>query len=485
MAKSLKILFTTGLFIYLLTTLTLSFSLAAGFKPEHPAPIPKAPPAPLPGLSGIKADGYRGIWFTLGQMSKYGDKYSGGLATYTADHIPIAIYAPKADKTFFVYGGTIPGQRHLLIMCSYYDHKTGMVPKPTIVYDKIKVDDPHDNASLAIDKKGYLWVFISGRAQTRPGFKFRSAEPYSIDKFEQITQEEMTYPQPWYVKGKGFFNLFTKYTKGRELYWETSKDGVSWSEDQKLAGFGGHYLVSNQQDGRFILAFNWHPGGSVNKRTNLYYLETRDWGKTWQNAAGKKVSVPLKDPLNDALVRNYQKDNKLVYIHDIQFTQDKKPVILFTTSTTFEPGLVYGPRIWNTARWTGKEWDFRRVTDSDHNYDCGSLYIEKDGSWRIFGPTEQGPQPGGTGGEVVIWTSHNQGMTWIREKQVTKHSKFNQSYVRRPLNAHPDFYAFWADGNPNEFSESHLYFCNQAGDKVWRLPDKMKGEFAIPELIKP
>jgi hypothetical protein len=118
MKKSLKILFTTGLFIYLLTTLTLSFSLAAGFKPEHPAPTPKAPPAPLPGLSGAKADGYRGIWFTLGQVSKYGDKYSGGLATYTADHIPIAIYAPKADKTFFVYGGTIPGQRHLLIMCS-------------------------------------------------------------------------------------------------------------------------------------------------------------------------------------------------------------------------------------------------------------------------------------------------------------------------------------------------------------------------------
>ena len=26
-----------------------------------------------------KDDGYRGIWFTLGQFSEYGDKYSGGL----------------------------------------------------------------------------------------------------------------------------------------------------------------------------------------------------------------------------------------------------------------------------------------------------------------------------------------------------------------------------------------------------------------------
>ena len=53
-----------------------------------------------------KADGYRGIWFTLGQFSKHGDKYSGGLGTYTANHNPIAVYSPAADRTFFTYGGT-------------------------------------------------------------------------------------------------------------------------------------------------------------------------------------------------------------------------------------------------------------------------------------------------------------------------------------------------------------------------------------------
>ena len=34
-------------------------------------------------------NGYRGIWFTLGQVSEYGDKYSGGLGTYTAKHRPL------------------------------------------------------------------------------------------------------------------------------------------------------------------------------------------------------------------------------------------------------------------------------------------------------------------------------------------------------------------------------------------------------------
>ena len=54
-----------------------------------------------------KIDGYRGIWFDLGQRLEYGSKYSGGLGTYTAKHHPIAIHAPQVEKTFFVYGGTV------------------------------------------------------------------------------------------------------------------------------------------------------------------------------------------------------------------------------------------------------------------------------------------------------------------------------------------------------------------------------------------
>jgi len=45
-----------------------------------------------------KADGYRGIWFTLGQFREYGDKYSGGLGTYTANHVPIAVHAPEVQR---------------------------------------------------------------------------------------------------------------------------------------------------------------------------------------------------------------------------------------------------------------------------------------------------------------------------------------------------------------------------------------------------
>jgi hypothetical protein len=153
-------------------------------------------------------------WFTLGQFSEYGDKYSGGLGTYTSSHIPIANYSAKVNKTFFVYGGTTQkDEKHLLIMLSYYDHKKHVVPKPVIVYRKAGVDDPHDNASLSIDEHGYIWVFVSGRNTTRPGLIFKSRDPLSDDSFEKIKEGEMTYPQPWWLKGKGFIYLFTKYTK--------------------------------------------------------------------------------------------------------------------------------------------------------------------------------------------------------------------------------------------------------------------------------
>ena len=175
--------------------------------------------------------GYRGIWFTLGQDAEYGDKYSGGLGTYTAKHHPLAIYVPEVDKTFFVYGGTTQAnERRLLAMASFFDHKTRRVPRPVIVHEKLGVNDPHDNPSLSIDEKGHLWVFVSGRGRSRPGFIYRSRNPYDVTSFELVKEDEFTYPQPWWVPEKGFILLFTKYTQGRELYWATSTDDIVWSK---------------------------------------------------------------------------------------------------------------------------------------------------------------------------------------------------------------------------------------------------------------
>lgn len=456
--------------------------LEAGFTNQpatSPAQFYRVKKLPSPGY----ADGYRGIWFTLGQFSTYGDKYSGGLGTYTANHVPIAIYCTEVNKTFFVYGGTIKDQQHLLIMASYYDHATQQVPRPTLVLDKQGVNDPHDNAALAIDDHGYVWVFVSGRATARPGWKFRATKPYSVADFELVRQDEMTYPQPRFISGFGFVNLFTKYTNGRELYWETSANGINWSAHQKLAGIGGHYQVSNvRADGMIASFFNRHPGGDVDKRTDLYYVQTTNGGATWTTAAGVPLSLPLITTNNPARVIDYASQGKLMYTCDLNFDTNGRPVLLYVVSSHYQPGPEGDPRTWTVARWTGTQWLTSAVCQSDHNYDMGSLYILPD-KWLIIGPTQTGLQVWQTGGEMALWTSLNQGQTWTITRQITANSLYNHTYARRPLNAKDPFFVFWADGNATNLSPSRLYFGNSAGTQVWQLPYNMPSLLATPQAL--
>jgi len=71
---------------------------------------------------------------------------------------------------------------------------------------------------------------------------------------------------------------------------------------------------------------------------------------------------------------------------------------------------------------------------------------------------------------MVLWTSRDEGATWARVKQLTRGSARNHTYARLPVNAHPDFYALWADGDTKKISESSLYFTDREGRRVYRLP---------------
>ena len=153
----------------------------------------------------------------------------------------------------------------------------------------------------------------------------------------------------------------------------------------------------------------------------------------------------------------------------MQFDAAGNPIILVVTSAHHQPGPGGEPRIWEIAHWDGAQWNFLDVTRSTHNYDMGQLWVEGD-TWRILGPTETGPQRWGTGGEVALWESTDSGKTWVKKKQLTENSEYNHSYVRRPLNAHPDFYALWADGNPDTFSPSKLYYTDRDGKSAHQMP---------------
>lgn len=443
-----------------------------------------------------KAQGYAGIWYyNEPSDDEYRFKYSGGLGTYPANHQPFAVYRPEAGKTYFCYGGTTENGE-LLHMVSYYDHVLHVVPRPTIVLNK-KTTDAHDNPVISIDEQGYIWLFSTSHGTARPSYIHRSSRPYDIDVFECVDAvtvdgggvetplTNFSYMQAWHVSDEGFVCFFTKYDDParRTNCFMTSSDGRRWSERLRLSAMEeGHYQISALSGRKAATVFNYHPRipgeKGLNHRTNLYYMETDDFGRNWYTADRRALTLPLSDPQHPALVYDYKSEGLNVYLMDMQFDHLGRPVILYIASPGYQSGPGNNPRTWTIAHWTGAAWEIKPAMTSDSNYDMGSLYVEGS-TWRLIGPTAPGPQPYNPGGEIVMWLSDDMGESWREERQLTSGSAYNHTYVRRPLHAHPDFYALWADGDCRRPSPSRLYYCNREGE-VAMLPVRMTQDFEAP-----
>ena len=426
-----------------------------------------------------RADGYRGIWYRIANR-KADVAYSGGLGTYPPHVRPMAVYDKAANQTFFVYGGAAPdNDQNLRILIGSYDHKTGLVSRPTVIRDCGDFSDAHANPSLMLDAAGHLWVFAAQRHQF-DGKIVRSVKPHSIDAFEEVGGCA-AYPQPWALPKMGLFLLETKYTGGRETYWRTRPDGGDWSPQRQLT-HEGHY-ASSFADGRTLyVALDWH-NRSSDWRTNLYLIKTADAGRTWTTIDGKPLETPLAFPVNPALIRDYHAEKRYIFLNDVKVDRAGNAMVLCATSGggAYQPGPRGDPRRWTLARFDGKAWSYHEIAPIDHNYDYGNLHVEADGTLVAIGPTDPGPQPGWCGGEMVLWTSRDQGRTWSK-KPLTAGSARNHTFARIPLNAHEGFFAFWADGDPTKPSPSDLYFATRDG-AVFRLPRQMDGDTARPEPL--
>ena len=303
-------------------------------------------------------------------------------------------------------------------------------------------------------------------------------QPEPIDNF--------SYMQVWHRPERNFQAFFTRYgyPAKRTICFMRSDNGVQWSRWQRIAAIDeGHYQISGVGNSKAGSMFNYHPKGKgLNWRTNLYYVETSDRGISWQNISGDPLDLPLTDAKNAALVHDYQSAGLNVYLKDLRYDDNDRPVLLYITSKGYQSGPKNDPRTWTVARWDGATWQINPVTTSDNNYDMGELWMFAKDDWRVIGPTEVGPQPFNPGGEVAMWQSRDQGQTWNRIRRMTTSSEMNHTYVRRSLNAHPDFVAIWADGHGRQPSNSRLYFANADGD-VFQLPRQMVGDRESPIQI--
>lgn len=486
------------------------------------------------GMSGAQAQmqatpaaGFQGIWYEIaGGGGDYANKYGGGLATYPQQIAPMAIYSPEVDRTYFTFSLDINlgSGRNIGHAISYYDHQTGLVARPQIWLDK-GTGDAHDAPVIALDDEGYIYMFSNTHGESRQSWIRKSASPHSIDSYNDLLSPtspadmavfgnpadnpgmsgnpRFSYSSAWYVPNateeEKFLLLHTRYISGhRDLFTTTSVDGDTWTERKGLSQIeSGQYQTSwIKPDGMTVgTIFNVHPAsGGSDARTDLYYLETSDQAQTWQTVDGLTLvdnrggnNNPLMSrpdqPIHGAAQVYDAAPGERVYMKGINYDAAGNPVIMFLTSPSHVPGDLGEPgpdRFLKTARWTGSEWAIKDFMPTDHNYDFGAFHIEQDGTWRVIAPFIDGPQQYGTGGEIGMWTSTDQGDSWVLEKQLTSGSYYNHTYVQRPLHAHEDFYGFWADGDAFEPSSVHFYFTNKQGD-VFHLPYDTTSDFVTPE----
>lgn len=405
-----------------------------------------------------------GIWYNVGEyVAGYGDKYSGGFATYPYQS-PMAQYCSEVNKTFFVFGGAPVGNTRLLCQIAYYDHATKTVSEPVTIREfPIGYTDTHANPCICIGPDGYI-IVVSASRGAENGHIYRSDNPYDITSFTKVHEStELAYTQLWYVPNQGYFLFYTYHVAGRKLYFKTSVDGITWPDDgTRIAGYFGHYSVTWFDGSVLHAAFNYHPDNNVDLRKNLYYVKSDDFGTTWKNAAGTSLTLPLADPVNDALIYDTTADGLRVYPHCIKTDATGNPIIMFGVSTTHLPGPTAQARLLQTMHYTGGVWVKKKVAILYHNYSVGSLQVESDGKWRVFVPSDMGPYIWRTGGEIQMRVSADAGTTWTKT-QLTSNSQYNHTYCKPVLNAQDDFYAFWADGNPDEMSDSCLYFTSKTG----------------------
>lgn len=412
----------------------------------------------------MKSD-YRGVWYCCGTVNLLDGNnhvYSGPMATYSAWHRPMAVYAPAVNRTYFVFGN----ERNAPAIGSY-EHDTRTFARP-VVLGANPDGDAHRNPTLALDDTGRLYVFFG--AHNDPTRVLRSERPCETGAWREcaaIVDPATSYPQPYQLLPGEMFVSYRERSSGWRSRVSRSH-GETWEDPVDIVEFEGNdiYAVSIAETGdyprRIHLAWSRLGGGSDEeirtkhlwaRRYNIYYAFSQDGGRTWRRSDGGLYKLPVREADAEKL---YESGERGVWLKDIQLGPDGRPLILFIEADPF----TYVSH-WKCGRLRGDGWGFSNIAVGDHMYDDGGIVIE-DGSVTVYAPTTAS-QPGEDGGEIDVWRSADGDGPWKRGEPLTEGSDLSHNNVKVVFNheAGPgDMQVTWSYGDsvsPPSTAESRLF----------------------------
>lgn len=278
-------------------------------------------------------------WYELPQYFNSVPKYSGGMGTYTAKHLPVAVSCNLGRWATYSENHTGSLEIYLLNLDSGEKY---------LVHTVSGFVDPHQNAAIQCGGNK-LWLTVSARSDTRMGYSYSSTDGIH---WTLLGSHYRSYPQLHWVNGS-LLTLYTNYERsadgslGRELY--SSCNGKRIVE-------GRHYMLSYYDGATVHVVYNdlIEDGtyGAADNRKHLSYTKSTDGGCTWTS--------PVLWYSGDEYV--YLKDFAMLYGNELT------ALVVLSDSVDPNTGNRYLYRITANSRWN--------MTTTNHNYTTGALLTE-------------------------------------------------------------------------------------------------------------
>jgi hypothetical protein len=384
-----------------------------------------------------------GAWFAC-CSSNYMQYHTPAATYYTCNRPKAVRYEGIHDRTYFVYGDF---SRDPVIR--YFDHDTKELSPAMLPGQTPLPHDAHGNPSILIDESGYIYVFYGTHGH--PIRMRKSLGPESIDEWsgEHVIDAAASYPQPFMLDPSTIVLSYRRddLLQTRSWSFETSTDGgLTWSGYNHLiyaheAAIYGISEVGIEDPVRsYHLAFNPF-NYQTNHYPNIYYIHSDDGMTTFKTRDGIDLGVPPYTLSEADLV--FDSGDLSSHINDLVLDGEGNPYILFNVGP-WNAIEVAGPGEWRAARHNGSEWETSHIAPCDHLFDRGCLVRRQGMPLRAYLPVAE---DGHDGGEILEYSSHDNGCTWELTGLVTDGSEYSHNYAVSVRNAHPDFETMWSYGN--------------------------------------
>ena len=341
-----------------------------------------------------------------------------------------------------------------------FHHRTGKWSEP---FTLNRGRDNHARPVIAVDKKGYLHVILSGHSspvtyrrsvRSNDAAGWTKTEPAGTGTYPVLTcgDDGTLYLT---LRSSNRWNGVDLYVKSPDQKWRKTVKLVR--RDPELPGYAGFQnglaWGPKRRTLHMVVDF-YESAGTYNQRgihQAVCYMRSSDGGKTWQRADGTQVALPARPEQMDTLARS-RKDRKQklpppsILAQGGIVVDSKGTPHVFYVSHLDRPGDVIHATTDEHGKWHQKPIGAvaKRFSDQRPMACRGALTIDRDDVihmllelkplgklWLDGKPTR--PLSFATEGKELIWlTSRDLGKSFEVRTVIDNDQTFNQANVERP-----------------------------------------------------